>query len=45
MRGRLAVTELKGLRPWRRGEEFFQVPIKPFALLRPQSGGGAAGGG
>lgn len=44
MRGRLAVAQLAGLRPWQRGDEFFNVPIKPFALLRPQSAGGGGGG-
>lgn len=40
MRGRLAVAELRGSRPWRREDEWFKVPIAPFALMRPQSGGG-----
>ncbi|KIZ05675.1 Protein apaG [Monoraphidium neglectum] len=40
MRGRLAVAELRGLQQWRRGEDWFKVPIAPFMLVRPQSSGG-----
>jgi hypothetical protein len=40
MQGQLAVAELRDLRPWRRGEEWFKVPIRAFTLTRPQASGG-----
>jgi uncharacterized protein affecting Mg2+/Co2+ transport len=40
MRGRLAVAELTGLRPWRQGDEWFKVAISAFQLKKPGPAGG-----
>jgi uncharacterized protein affecting Mg2+/Co2+ transport len=45
MRGRLAVAELKGLRPWQPGGAWFPVPVAPFLLEKPPGGVDSGGSG